>query len=183
MKFRKKQTGASLLEVLIATLILSFGLLAMGIIMASAIQLPKLSAMKATATQLANSHIDRIRANAAGFKAGHYDQALSYDGTSTVPDLSDCSYPNCTPETLALMDRTFTLRALRQQLPAGGMLLQRDTTTGSTTSSDGHLWVIWQEPGSFNGLTNTATSDNCPSSVSAGFTDPVPRCVYIRFRI
>ena len=183
MKSRQQQTGASLLEVLIATLILSFGLLAMGIIMASAIQLPKLSAMKATATQLATSHIDRIRANAAGFAAGQYDQALSYDGTITVPNLSDCSYPNCTPETLAVMDRAFTLRAIRQQLTAGGMLLQRDTTTGSTTSSDGHLWIIWQEPGSFNGLINTATSDNCPAEVSSVFTNPVPRCIYIRFRI
>jgi type IV pilus assembly protein PilV len=183
MKSRQQQTGASLLEVLIATLILSFGLLSMGIIMASAIQMPKLSAMKATATHLATSHIDRIRANAAGFKAGHYDQALSYDGTITVPNLSDCSYPNCTPETLAVMDRAFTLRAIRQQLTAGGMLLQRDTTTGSITSSDGHLWIIWQEPGSFNGLINTATSDNCPAVVTASFTYPVPRCIYIRFRI
>jgi type IV pilus assembly protein PilV len=183
MKPRQQQTGASLLEVLIATLILSFGLLSMGIIMASAIQMPKLSAMKATATHLATSHIDRIRANAAGFAAGQYDQALSYDGTSSVPSLSDCSYPNCTPDTLALMDKAFTLRALRQQLPSGGMLLQRDTTTGSTTSVDGNLWIIWQEPGSFNGLNNTATSDNCPAEVSSGFTDPVPRCIYIRFRI
>jgi type IV pilus assembly protein PilV len=176
------QQGATLVEVLISMLILSFGLLSMGIIMASAIQLPKQSAMKATATQIATSHIDRIRANAAGFAAGDYDQSLSFDGSGAVPALSDCSYPNCTPATLAQMDKAATLRALRQQLPAGGMLLQRDTTTGTTTSTDGNMWIIWQEPETFNSFGNTATTDNCPGALS-GFTNPVPRCLYFRFRI
>ena len=175
-----RQTGASLIEVLVAILILSFGLLAMGGMMATAIQLPKLAAHRATATNIAINHIDRIRANASGFSTGNYDDPLSYDGSLTVPSLNDCTYPLCDATSLSNMDKAYTKRILRQLLPAGGMLIQRDTTGGSTT--EGNLWIIWQEPGTASAL-NAGTSDNCPTAITNTYTNPAPRCLYMRFRL
>lgn len=174
------QTGASLIEVLIAILILSFGLLAMGGMMATAIQLPKLAAHRATATNIAINHIDRIRANPSGFSGGNYDDTLSYDGSLTVPSLNDCAYPLCDASSLANMDKAYTKMILRQLLPAGGMLIQRDTTGGSTT--EGNLWIIWQEPGTASTL-KAGTSDNCPTAITSTYTNPAPRCLYMRFRL
>ena len=47
------QTGASLIEVLVAVLILSFGMLSLGGMMAYGVQLPKLAAYRADAATLA----------------------------------------------------------------------------------------------------------------------------------
>jgi len=173
-----RQTGSSLIEVLVAILILAFGLLSIGGMMSYAVQLPKLSNYRALAATLAAGHVERMRSNSAGFIAGNYVQNLTYDGTLTVPSLSDCSYPNCTAATLATMDNAYTNRALRQGLPAGGMRVERDTASGLT---DGNLWIMWNEPSTFAAL-NPFGSDNCPAAVSS-YTNPRPRCLYLRFKL
>lgn len=180
---KRKQLGASLIEVLISILILSFGLLSMGGMMAAAVQLPKLAALRATATSIAANHIDRIRANPAGFAAGQYDENLSYDGTFSAPASADCTYPNCTLVSLATMDKAAVNRMLRQQLPAGGMRLERDTSGGTPSTTEGNLWIIWQEPGTLAAFNNIANSDPCPSQVTSAFTNPAPRCLYMRFKL
>lgn len=172
-----RQSGASLIEVLIAILILSFGLLSMGGMMATAVQLPKLAAYRAVATNIGLNHIDRIRANPTAFATGGYDANLTYDGTFTIPSLNDCSYPACDSTSLANMDKAYTQRVLREQLPGGGMRLERD----GTSTTEGNLWIIWQTQSSASAL-NASTSDNCPAAVS-GYTNPAPRCLYMRFRL
>ena len=76
-KHSTHQAGASLIEVLIAILILSFGMLSVGSMLSFSIQMPKLSAYRATATHLAASQVERIRANPEGFAAGNYSAALN----------------------------------------------------------------------------------------------------------
>lgn len=66
--FRFGQSGATLIEVLVAILILSFGMLSLGAMMSFAVQLPKLSGYRSTATNLASSYVERIRANPIGFQ-------------------------------------------------------------------------------------------------------------------
>jgi type IV pilus assembly protein PilV len=181
------QSGASLIEVLVAVVILSFGMLALGSMLAFAVQLPKLSGYRAMATMLAASHIESIRANPAGFANGDYQENLSYDGSFTVPDTAICTYPSCLSgsagNTLARMDTANLKRALRQTLPAGGMRLTRATVAGAATSTtEGDLWIVWQEPSGFAQL-NAGGSDNCPTQVTSTYTDPKPRCLYIRFHL
>jgi type IV pilus assembly protein PilV len=180
---RHLQRGASLIEVLISILILSFGLLAMGGMMATAVQLPKMAALRATAASIAANHIDRMRANPAGFASGLYDENLSYDGTFSVPASADCNYPNCTAASLAAMDKAAVNRALRQQLPAGGIRVERDTSGGTPSATAGNLWIVWQEPGSLAAFNNLANSDPCPTQVTSAYTNPAPRCLYLRFRL
>ena len=195
--FRFGQSGATLIEVLVAILILSFGMLSLGAMMSFAVQLPKLSGYRATATNLASSYIDRIRANPIGFQFNQYTAALNGASWSfTDIALSDCAYPNCTTgasgHTLADMDIAATRRAVRRELPAGDMEMWCSDPTAPTTAiactsaTQGNLWIVWQEP-STNSLLG-ATSDDCPTDVDSTYTgyptSPTPaRCLYVRFKI
>ena len=76
------------------------------------------------------------------------------------------------------MDLAYFNRIARQLLPAGGILIQQDTASGPT---DGNLWILWNEPSTLAAL-NPVNSDNCPS-VAATFTNPAPRCLYVRFKL
>ena len=179
-KNRCHQAGAMLVEVLISIGLLSFGVLALGVMLSFAVQMPKLSGYRATATSLASSHIERIRANPVGFNSGAYNLALSYDGTSNDVGLTDCNYPDCTAASLATMDNAATMRAARIQLPAGGMLVKCDPSPCGSNSY-GNLWIFWQEPISRATL-DPSTSDNCPAQVTNTYTNPRPRCLYVRFQ-
>lgn len=177
----QRQSGASLIEVLVAILILSFGMLALGAMLSYSVQAPKLSAYRATAASLASAHVERIRANATGFASDNYTASLSYDGSNTALSLNDCTYPDCTVAALAAMDNAATKRAARAALPAGGMIMKCDVVL-CTSASYGNLWIVWQEPSTASTL-NAATSDNCPTEVTGSFTNPAPRCLYLRFKL
>lgn len=175
----RRQAGASLIEVLVAILVLSFGMLALGGMLAYAVQMPKLAGYRATAAHLASSHIERIRANRAGFIAGFYEAGLSFDNTTTSLNLDTCTYPDCTVQTLADDDNAATNRAVRLELPAGGTLTLCNPAP-CAEDSFGDLWVIWQEPAT-NAALLAADSDNCPALVTALNLTPAPRCLYLRF--
>ena len=173
--------GSSLIEVLVAVVLLSLGMLSLGISLSFAVQMPRLSGYRATAINLAASHIERIRANPGGFFHDAYRTALSYDGTSNDIALSNCSYPSCTEASLASMDNAASQRAVRIQLPAGGMLVTCDNAPCGSDSY-GNLWIVWQEPAGRSVL-NAANSENCPDQVTKNFVNPMPRCLYMRFKI
>ena len=109
-----RQLGASLLEVLVAILILSFGMLALSGLLAFSVQAPKLAAYRATATSLAASHIERMRANPAGFGLDSYKETMTYN--TTLPTLTPCAYPACTPDSIAAFDKSDTNATIRRQL-------------------------------------------------------------------
>lgn len=189
----QNQDGASLIEVLVAILLLSFGMLSLGAMLSFAVQAPKLSAYRATASNLASSHVERMRANPEGFANDRYTADLNGSSWSfTDIAVSDCSYPNCTETTLATMDIQATRHAVRQELPAGDMEMWCSTPSAPTTatsctkSTQGNLWIIWQEPNT-NSLLGSS-SDQCPSDVTSAYTgyptSPTPaRCLYLRFKI
>ena len=179
-----RQTGASLIEVLVAILILSFGMLSLGAMMSFGVQLPKLSGYRATATSLASSYIERVRANPTAFTNNLYSAPLNETSAWSFTDiaLTDCQYVNpCTEATLATMDIQATRRAVRRALPAGDMIMKCDA--GTCTKADyGNLWIVWQEPSTFAAL-NPASSDNCPAEATTAYSSPAPRCLYVRFKI
>lgn len=175
------QQGASLVEVLVAILILSFGMLSLGAMLSYSVQMPKLSGYKTIATNIATDHIERIRANAAEFTLGTYISGLSYDGTFNNIPLANCNYPSCTSAQLAAMDIAASRRASRVELPAGGIIVNCDGGICGANSY-GNIWIVWQEPNTSTALNSTA-SDNCPVEVTGTYTNPAPRCLYIRFKI
>lgn len=174
-----RQVGASLIEVLVAMLILSFGMLALGGMLSYGIQMPKLSAYRAAAAALASSHVERMRANTEGFVQDFYKETMTYNHTPV--SFTACVYPSCTPETIATLDKGQTSLAIQRDLP--GLAGMRVTCDGACSNRRGDLWIIWQEPTTFSTL--DTVSDECPSSSTAptftAFTDPKPRCLHVRF--
>ena len=184
------QRGASLIEVLVAIVILSFGMLSLGGMISYAIQMPKLAAYRTTATMQANAYIERMRANRPGFTANHYAsttaEPITYNlVTPSVYTVTSCSYPNCTEQQIAQLDTKETLQTLRRELSIlSGM---RVLCAGANCADgEGDLWVVWDEPTQYQGL-NLSGSDECPNASTAptftAFTSPLPRCVHIRFKL
>jgi type IV pilus assembly protein PilV len=197
----KKQSGSSLIEVLVAILLLSFGLLSLGAMLTFAVQAPKLSAYHATAANLANNYIERMRANTTGFAAGaatsgspgattYYRQDSNYTNSESALTLPNtlCTYttvPDCsTSSGMGLAQRDFweIKVAVRANLPAGGLLMKHDASSGTNSSTEGNLWIIWNEPDSYAAFSPTS-SDNCPTEVTSTYTNPAPRCLYVRFKL
>ena len=177
---RSRQTGALLIEVLVAMLLLSFGMLSLGIMLSFSVQMPKLSGYKAIAVNLASSHIDRIRANPAGFD--NYRTPLNETAWSFKKiESNDCQYPDCNVTSLATMDNAATRRAVRMALPAGDVLVTCDTGTCSK-DSHGNVWIVWQDP-KLNAALDPSSSDNCSAEVTKIYTEPKPRCVYLGFKL
>ena len=81
------------------------------------------------------------------------------------------------------MDNAATQRDTRMALPGGGMLVTCDVQAGPCNSASyGNIWIVWQDPGTFLAL-DPASSDNCPAQVTQTYTNPKPRCLYVRFKI
>ena len=179
------QKGASLIEVLIAILILSLGLLAMGGMLSLGVLMPKLSSYRSTATNLASSHVDAIRANPFGFQTDQYNAALNETSgwsSNAIPvSTSNCSFTGtkCTYQTLAAADTNLFRNAVRRDLPSGDIVV-RCSTNPCTSASYGELWVVWKEPVSALDISGT---DDCHSTAVSVYTNPKPRCLYVRFQI
>jgi type IV pilus assembly protein PilV len=177
-KIHSSQGGASLIEVLVAMLILSFGMLSLSGMLAYAVQMPKLSGYRASAMSIAAGHIERMRANTVGFAGGSYNDTLTYDVSGTA-----CAYPACSAAAIAQVDRLDTVRSIKSELLQGGMRMV--CNTGNCNLLEGDLWVFWQEPSTFAAFTS-ATSDECPDPTSppvfTAFANQ-PRCVHIKFKL
>jgi type IV pilus assembly protein PilV len=174
-----RQRGATLIEVLVTVLILSFGMLALSGMLAYAVQLPKFSANRANAMMLAAGHVEKMRANIPGYTSGAYAENNTYE--AAISAVSECAHPTCTAATLAASDKYQTNRALRRALGSGpesqiaGMRVQ---CAGDCSLREGDLWVMWQEASTF--ATVGSSNDECPAGVS--FTN-APRCVHIKFKL
>lgn len=188
-----RQLGASLLEVLVAILILSFGMLALSGMLAFSVQMPKLAAYRATATALAASHIERMRANPTGFRNGAYTEMMSYpNGAVMGPPSANttlCNYPTCSSNTIADRDKYETKYLIQKQLTSTGGMRVRCSGPAATPNClnlDGDIWIIWQEPSTFASL-DPGNADECPDPAATPsfppFVAPKPRCLHVRFKL
>ena len=181
----RKYAGTSLIEVLVAMLLLSVGMLSLAAMVSYAVQMPKLAGYRAAAVNLAAEEIARMRANPSGFSDGAYDKPSSYDNSRTVLRVAksdQCAYPLCDSSSLSTMDIAVATVAVRAQLPAGGFLMTRDDNTGTRSPSDGNLWILWQEPDTYASI-NAVTSDNCPDGITNTDGTTKLRCLYVRFKL
>lgn len=188
----RRQQGASLLEVLVTFLLLSFGLLALGSMQAFTVVTTSSASNRAIAASLASELTEMMRANPEGFAAGEYDKAVNFNPlavyVSEVPSADRCSYPACTPTTLARFDGKAFEAGVKASLRAGTYALVRPASGGVTSTNQADLWIIWPEAQTFTDRTTNAsgsdtgsiekTFDNCPASVRNNL--PLPRCFYLR---
>jgi type IV pilus assembly protein PilV len=123
------QTGFTLLEVLIATLVLSLGILGIGALQIKAMQQNSRTLIRTQATILVGDMADRMRANVVGLTAdatlynkdNFADAELADDDPFTIQSAdpsdpliaTDCFTNNCTAAQLAAWDLEKWQNALR----------------------------------------------------------------------
>ncbi|MFY8273109.1 type IV pilus modification protein PilV [Pseudoalteromonas sp. SSDWG2] len=108
----RNQRGFTLLETLIAFIVLVFGLLGAVALQAKAKQATFDSMQRAAALGVANDVIDRMRANSEATLAGNYNGNISSGDTQSGGYVS-CINNNCLPAQVAAFDREQWRRAIR----------------------------------------------------------------------
>jgi len=97
------QAGFTLMEVLIALLILSIGLLGLASLQTNGLRSNQMASMRTISTQLANDIADRMRANPTGVDAQNYVIATS-DADPVIPAGEACEGTTCTSAQMATYD-------------------------------------------------------------------------------
>jgi type IV pilus assembly protein PilV len=194
------QRGASLIEVLVAILIVSMGVMAMAGLLAASTRLGKASEYRATASLLAADIADRMKANICGARGsyvnaggttvcgtapatGSYDQTTAFSIPAPTPGADPaCAVANaCTPAEMAALDLAQWNRAVNTGLPNGMGYVQYDAAGIAVD-----VWVAWLDPNASSSADyDTIESKDlvsnrflCPPGFRA--TSPKPRCVYLR---
>jgi type IV pilus assembly protein PilV len=124
MKFNN---GFTLIEVLIAVVILTGGILGMAALQATALQNNQSAYFRSQATQMAYDMSDRMRSNRAGVNATNYNDKASTN--------DDCVTNTCTPAQMAGYDLAQWNNALSTQLPGGVGVVCLDSTPSDGTGT------------------------------------------------
>lgn len=145
------QTGFTIIEMLIAVLVISIGLLGMAGLQTTGIQQSHNSYLKTQASMLAYDMADRMRSNLQGVAAGHYDAVDSMDSpVSTTPSCitgnTACSSSDTASYDIYQWTNKDSEGSIASLLPAGyGMV----TENGGVFT----ITVLWDE--SRTGATGT----------------------------
>jgi type IV pilus assembly protein PilV len=115
-----------MLEVLIAIVVIAFGLLGIAGLQAFAIKNNHSASLRITATTLANDMIDRMKANYLGVMGGDYNKPDTTDyGTAVASCLTTAG---CTPQQLAQNDLNEWSQRIAAALPNGRGIVCLDST-------------------------------------------------------
>lgn len=124
------ERGYTLIEVLVALLLTSLGLMGMAGLQVVSLKQNQSAYMRSQATILAYDIIDRMRANVAAVENGNYFLA---SGTED----SDCeTTAGCTDAEMAAHDVFRWQARLAEELPLGSGLVCRDTDPDDSTDGD-----------------------------------------------
>ncbi len=130
----KRETGFSLIEVLVAVLVLGFGLLGVAGLQANALRTNHSALQRSQAVMLAYFMLDAMRANKEAAVAGSYDL-----GTPGTPDTPECTAP--TESNLITSDQARWFAALKENLG------DADTTCGliACNAASCTVRVFWDD--------------------------------------
>jgi type IV pilus assembly protein PilV len=136
----QKQRGFTLVEVLIALLVLSFGLLGIANLQLSGVSTSRASFERSQAALLANEIVERIRANLPAATAGNYN--LSSGATAATPT-SNCIgvSANCSPADLAAADLAYWQARVNSVLSGTDAVIQVNVSAGIARSVN--LTLSW----------------------------------------
>ena len=135
------ESGVAMIEVLIAIIVVSFGLLGVAGLQLAGMKSSQTANLRSIATAQAYDMADRMRANMSGVVAGNYDAI-----TSVIPSLPSCATPfsagvGCSPSDIAAYDKNVWLTANGRLLPGGSGTVTKDTTNSSAFN----ISVLWTE--------------------------------------
>jgi type IV pilus assembly protein PilV len=136
---RRASKGFSLVESLVALLVLSIGMLGIAALYVESLRSGRTALLRTQAVALAGDMADRIRANRAGAIA--YEDVVTSGGTvaACAPGGAGCSATN-----LAHHDKAVWLGALEAALPGAVGTVDVDDTTDPFTYT---ITVTWSEAG------------------------------------
>ena len=161
----KRVEGFSLIEVLIALMILSVGSLGIAAMMALSLQNKNSAYSRAQASDLAYTILDRMRANRATAIQHDYDVTL---GTTPVNPPSDSCIgiaADCSPKQIADLDLAQWKRSLAAILPSGDGSIR---TVGLNQMTEVTITIQWNDrrPGQAADAANSATAAPVAATVS-----------------
>jgi type IV pilus assembly protein PilV len=133
MRTLARQRGVSLIEVLMAVLIFSVGLIGLAGLLVMASRSNQAAYLRTQVTFLAGNMADRMRANPVGLWNGAYDGAVKTGGTAKACDAGAA----CTPAEIAARDRAAWATMLATALPDPQATISCDKgSAGFTLSAD-----------------------------------------------
>jgi type IV pilus assembly protein PilV len=151
---RAADSGFTLVEVLVALVVLSIGLLGLAALQLSSLQFNTNSLFRTQATVAAYDIIDRMRSNRAGFKANAYQVLSLSDAANVVSTYATCSGGSgscncqlasnpCTPTDLATYDLGNWYLQTDSLLP--GSSSNRATISRDATTNEVTITINWVE--------------------------------------
>lgn len=161
--------GFSLLEVLVAIVLITLGFLSMLALQASSMQHSSMAYYHGIASQIGNGLAASIRANPDGL--AHYNHAYSPAGTIGNGLCRDTLA--CNTAQIAASDIAWARQSARLQLPNGDIQVARGQDFVNVT-------LVWQEPSSTT--TDSITSTACAEAGIAG-ADRQTRCLIMQVRL
>jgi len=160
MSVISRQRGVSIVEALVAMVVLSVGMLGIAGLYLQSVQSNRTAQTRTIAVQLINDMADRIRSNHSAMA----NYAMTLGSVPTTPT-TNCSTATCTPALLAVYDLSSwyqngvgSATHLLPKGPDGSNAQLGIVYTAGATSADPARLVItvqWKEPGSTDALSTS----------------------------
>lgn len=157
---RKGQAGFSMIEAMVAVLVLSFGLLALAGFQLRVLTDSAGASNKNIAVQLAGDMADRIRANRVAGSAADSPYVADWTSASATAPEPSCTEAGatCSATELAADDLWNWKRTVASALPGGQADIQSKTTAGGLL----FVHIAWNESAVANPIP-PESSWNCPT--------------------
>lgn len=154
--------GFSLLEVLIALVILSVGLLGIAAMISTTLKSNDSAYMRTQATALAYNIMDRMRANLPAATGGSYDITMPASA-ATGSDPTTCTSGSCSSATLAAYDLGQWEYDLATLLPQGRGAVTSADNSGVTLVT---ITVLWNDSRAHDSLQKSGAPPAATFSLS-----------------
>jgi type IV pilus assembly protein PilV len=180
---RRQQNGVSLIEVLVAVLVIALGILSMLAMQLNATKLTKTSEIRTMGAMLASDLADRMRANKNGFKNNNYLLQTQYNPTAAftadTTKATQCNHSqtDCSSQSLAAADLADWLNSVHQAMPNGSAWISSYQSVDSAVD----VWLVWTDPQERN--TSDRNTTECPSNLVATGVTATPRCMYFHINV